>query len=188
MKLSKRLNFVIPVDRGDGSIDYVHAAPIGEETFDKYFMTIGQAFSQLYSGGLGLFAGPRLAAKLIKRVAIASESWEGEDGVEKGLFGAMRQRAMFVRPGSENVLLEEAEAKGMISSEDVSEVENALAFFIVASSMHKRSELPVILGVVSRIWDARTSSLNATEFSASLRTSTADESSGAKAKPPPIPV
>lgn len=188
MKLNKRLNFVVPVERVDGTVDYVHASPIGEETFDKYFMVIGQAFAQMYSGGLGLFAGPRVAAKLIKKIAQATESWEGEDGVDRGLFGEMRRRANFIKAGGESVPLEEAAASGLISAEDVSEVENALAFFTVASSMHKKSELPTILAVVSRIWDAQTTSSNSTEYSASLRTSTAVENTGEKAKAPPIPV
>lgn len=189
MNLDRRLNFVIPVDRGDGTIDFVHASPIGEATFDKYFMVIGQAFAQLYNGGLGLFAGPRVAAKLIKRIAISTECWDGEDGVERGLFVEMRRRANFVRAGGvDPIPLEEAIASKAISAEDASEVENALAFFTVASSMHKRSELPTILAVVARIWDARTTSSNSTEFSASLKTSTAPANTGAKAKRSHIPV
>ena len=182
MKLNKRLNLVVPVDREDGSgTDYVHATPIGEDTFDKYFMVIGQAFNQMYSGGLGLFAGPRVAAKLIKKIAVAAETWEGPDGVERGLFVEMRRNAHFVSPGKDPISFDEAVSTGALSAEDASEVENALAFFTVASSMHKRNELPTILGVVSRIWAAQTSSSNLTEFSASLRTSTAPASTGEKA-------
>lgn len=188
MKLSKRLNFVVPVEREGGGTDYVHASPIGEETFDKYFMVIGQAFAQMYSAGLGLFAGPRVAAKLIKKIAVASDSWEGPDGVERGLFVEMRRRSHFVSVGRDPIPLEEAISTGLLSAEDASEVENALAFFTVASSMHKRTELPTILEVVSRIWNARTSSSNLSEFSASLRTSTEPENTGAKAKPSPIAV
>jgi hypothetical protein len=168
MKIDKRLNFVIPIERSDGSTAYVHAEPIREEVFDAHFMIIGQAFAEMYSSGLGLFAGPRVAAKLLKKIAIAAEKWDGEDGVERNLFGEMRRLSHFIAPGVNGgwspVPLDEAAAKGLISAEDVSEVENALAFFTVASSMHKRSELPVILAVVSRIWGAQTSSLNSTRL------------------------
>lgn len=191
MKLNKRLKLVVPVERDDGTMAYVHAEPIGEASFDQYYMIIGQAFAQLYSSGLGLFAGPRITAKLIKSLAEKQGIWEGADGVELGLFGNIRRLASFVIPkasgGWEPVPLEEAITRELISREDVSEVENALAFFTVASSMHKRTELPAVLMVVSRIWDAQTSSLNSTEFSASLATSTAIESSGAKATPSLIP-
>lgn len=191
MKIDKRLNFVIPIERSDGSTAYVHAEPIREEVFDQHFMIIGHAFAEMYSGGLGLFAGPRVAAKLVKKLAIAAEKWEGEDGVERSLFGEMRRLSNFIAPDASGawkpIPLEEAAAKGMISAEDVSEVENALAFFTVASSMHKRSELPVIMAVVSRIWDAQTSLLNSTAYSASLATSTATASTGEKAKPSSIP-
>lgn len=188
MKLDKRLNFVIPVERPDGTKDFVHASPIGEETFDKYFLIIGQAFSQMYAGGLGLFAGPRVAAKLVKKIAVDAGTWDGPEGIENGLFRDMRQRANFVSAGRPPIPFDDAVASGDLSAEDASEVENALAFFMVASSMHKRSELPTILTVVSRIWDAQTSSLNATEFSASLGTLTRAENTGAKAKASPIPV
>lgn len=188
MNLDKRLNFVVPVSREDGTLDYVHATPIGEDVFDRHFMVIGQAFNQMYSGGLGLFAGPRVAAKLIKKIAIETSSWDGPDGVQKNLFGEIKRRANFVRAGQPNIPFEEAVETGLISTEDASEVENTLAFFTVASSMHKRMELKTILEVVRRIWDAQTSSFNATEFSASLKTSTEIENTGAKAKQLPIAV
>lgn len=191
MKIDKRLKIVVPVERDDGSTAYVHAEPLFEETFDKFYLIIGQAFAQLHAGGLGLFAGPRVAAKLIKTIAEKQGVWEGEDGVERGLFGEMRRLAAFVVPNTsgawEPVPFEEAVARDLLSAPDVSEVENALAFFIVASAMHKRKELPIVLAVVSRIWDAQTSLLNSTEYAASLATSTATENIGEKAVPSSIP-
>lgn len=191
MKLDKKLNFIVPIEEADGTKRYVHSAPVGEAVFDKFFMTIGQAFNEIYGGGLGMLAGPRVAAKLIRRIAERTETLDGPDGVEAGFFGNIRRLSSYVAPrgdGSwEPIPLDEALAKGLLSAEDASEVENALAFFTVASCMHRRSELPTILEVVSRIWDAQTSSSNSTEFSASLRTSTAPENTGAKPKPSPIP-
>lgn len=192
MKINKKLNFVIPIfDEAGKIVGHVHAEPIGEAVFDKYFEVIGQAFASIYGGGLGLLAGPRLAAKLIRKAAEAAGTWEGEDGVERVLFGEIRRLSSYVAPGAggkwQPIPLVEAIENGTLSKEDASEVENALAFFTVASSMHKKAELPGILSVVSRFWDASTSSLNSTAFAASLGTSTEPASSGAKANPSSIP-
>ena len=188
MNIDRKLNLVVPIYGApktvkdpatgeekvvDNVVAYVHAAPISPEVFDKYFMTIGKTFAAIYGGGLGLFAGPRLAGKLLKKIAVEAGEWEGEGGVERGLIAEIRRLANVIVPGPkgwETVPFDGAAARGQISAEDAAEVENSLAFFTVACSMHRRNEVEGVLAIVSEIWGAQTSSLNCTAFAASLTT------------------
>lgn len=198
MKLDRRLNLVVPVD-SDGATIYVHAAPIAEQVFDRYFMAIAKTFNTIYGEGLGVIAGPRVAAKILRKVAIDLGEWDDQKdtagnvtaiGIENGLMAEIRRLANIIAPGPKGWAaspLQDAITHGTISAEDASEVENALVFFTVASSMHKRAELPAILNGVSKIWDAQTASLNCTGFASSLETSTVTANTGEKAIPSSIP-
>ena len=86
----------------------------------------------------------------------------------------------------ETVTLQEAIDRRLMSDADVSEVENAITFFIVYSAIQRRKDLAETLDGLAELWGARTSSLNSTEYAASLRTSTPAASTGA-AKPSSIP-
>lgn len=205
MKIDKKLNLVVPiygdpivekdpVTDKDVEIDnveaYVHASPISDAALDKYFRVIGRTFNEIYSGGFGLMAGPRFAAKILRENAIEMKVWDGPDGVQAGLVAEIRRLANVLVPterGWETIPLSEAIEKQYISKKDADEVENAVTFFTVASSAHKRSELEAIMGVVCDIWGARMSSSNSTEFAASLRTSTAPAITGARAAPLSVP-
>jgi hypothetical protein len=188
--IDKHLNFVIPV-QGDGVTTYVHSMPIGEDVFDRYFLVISKTFAAIYNEGLGVTAGPRVAAKLLKRVATEMGVWDGADGVQTGLMTEIRRLTNVVAPGPNGWTtfpFQDALGENYLSKGDVSEVENALVFFTVASAMHRRAELESILNGAGSLWGARVEPLNCTEFAASLTTSTATGSSGATAQPSSIPV
>jgi len=181
MKIDPKLNLVIPVDRPDGTL-YVHSMPISREVFERYFLVIGKAFAAIYGEGLGMVAGPPLAGLLLKQKAKDLGVWEGEGGVERGLFAEMRRLSNVIANGPNGwavIPFQEALDNGTFSEDEVSEVESAIAFFTVASSMHKRSELPAVMSAISGLWGARAESSSCTEFAALLRTSTATGSSGA---------
>lgn len=193
MKLDRKLNLVIPIygeptTIGSTSVEnivaYVHATPILPPVFDKYFMVIGKTFNAIYAGGLGLVAGPRLAAKIIRSTAQDMGVWDGPEGVQNGLVADIRRNATVLLPGPngwEQRPFEGAATRGELTEEDAAEVENSLSFFTVASSMHKRSEIESIMKVVSEIWGAQISFSNCTEFVNSLPTRTTHASTGAKA-------
>ncbi len=125
-----------------------------------------------------------MAAKIIRSTAIDSGTWDGPDGVENGLVVEIRRLANVLLPGPngwEARPFEGAVGRGDLSAEDAAEVENSLAFFTVASSMHRRTEIESIMKVVSGIWGAQTSYSNSTEFAASLPTPTPGANTGAKA-------
>jgi hypothetical protein len=175
MNLNPKLNLVIPVERDNG-MAYVHAAPLSREVFDQYFFIISQTFAAIYGGGLTSVAGPRVAALMMHRIA---KKLEVEDEVEP-LFAEMRRLSNVIVPGQPIVPLQEALNRKFFDADDVSEVENAIAFFIVASAIHKRSEVKAVLTGAARMWGAQITSLNSTEYAASLPTSTEDENTGAK--------
>lgn len=138
----------------------------------------------------------------------------GMVGVEKGLVEEMRRLTMVavsVRDGDQpcgcqeadrasckrcggsgrvprfrwdQVPLQVAVDQGVLSRDDLTEVENAIAFFIVASATLPRAQRPAMLKAASDLWGAQVSSSSFTEWFSSLRTSTATASSGAKSPAP----
>lgn len=182
MEIDKKLNFVIPIEYASGTV-YAHSMPIQSETFDKYYMPLAATFTEIYRSGLGITAGPRVAALVLRDVSIARGVWDGPDGVEAGLVAEIRRLTNVALPGPngwEQIPWVEAVAKGRVSVDDAKEVENAVTFFIVASAMHKRGEIQPVLDGAAKLWNARTSPQNITEFVASLATPTTDDNSGGK--------
>lgn len=178
MKIDKNLRLVLPIDTDEGTI-YVHAASISRAVFEQYFVVISKAFSAIYNEGLGVTGGPRIAALMIRKVA---EEMGSKDEVERGLINEMKRLANVAVPGPNGwttLPLEEAIRKEQIGADEVSEVENALAFFSLASVMHRRAEREAILRGAMSLWGGQITSSELTEFCRSLPTSTPDESSGA---------
>lgn len=192
MNLDRKLNLVVPVDRADGVKVWVHATPISRAVFETYFLTISKTFAAIYNQGLGAMAGPRIAGLMLKKVATEDGVWEGAGGVEGGLLAEIRRLATLVCPadsagGWQQIPFQEAVDRKLLDEGDVSEVENILVFFIVASAMHRRADLPDVLGIASSLWSAQTTSSNSTEFTGSLQTSTETASIGEKAIQSSIP-
>jgi len=77
----------------------------------------------------------------------------------------------------------EVKMKNLLDDDVIREVENALVYFIVASAIHLRSELPSIMVGLNAIWDAETSSLSAMDYANSLTTSSPDENIGKNPQP-----
>ncbi len=174
MKIDRKLNLVVPVDRHSGKL-YVHSTPISSETFETYALVLAKTFSSIYSEGLGSIAGPRVAAIQLKRIALSIDEWEGPEGVENGLLQEIIRLSNVVVPdekGWQTLPLHDALSKDLIEGDDFSEVMNALVFFTLVSSMHRRNQIATILKGIGPLWDTQTTSLSSTEFAASLTTST----------------
>lgn len=175
MKINRKLNLVVPIYQGDDVL-YVHSSPIAPVIFEQYFDVIAKTYAEIYSGGYGIASGPRIAYMLLKRVS--GDRWED---VQKGLVAEIVRLTNVIIKGDrgwETVPYQEALDKKRIELEDISEVNNALVFFTVASSMHKRIILAGILDAALGLWGAQTTSSNCTEYASSLPTSTPGESSG----------
>lgn len=189
MKINRKLHFVIPIETGDGTV-HVHAAPIGEEVFDRYFVEVGRTFSAIYEMGLGRAAGPRIALKMLKKISEGLGTWDGAAGVEAGLVAEIHRLcnvAVLGPNGWSTIPFDEAAKRGVIEPENVREVENALVFFTVISCMHTRTALPGILSQAAELYGAQISSLNSTEFANSLPMPTTDVTIGVTVKASSIP-
>lgn len=189
MKIDRKLNIVIPVERGDG-VAYVHATPISREVFERYFLVISKAFAAIYNEGLGIMAGPAVAGLILKKVADDMGVWDGPGGVQMGLVAEIRRLSNVICPGPNGwamVPMQEAVDRNYFDADDVAEVENALAYFTVASSMHKKASLKAFLDGASELWGGQITSSSCTDFLNSLPTSTETASTGVKATASSLP-
>lgn len=181
MRLDRKLNLVIPVTRHDDSKIFVHSTPISSDVFDAYFLPIAKTFSAIYSEGLGVVAGPRIADKMLKKVSTDLGIWED---VQRGFVGEMHRLTNVLVPatkGWEMFPLDDAISRKIIDSDDASEIEGALCFFSIASAMHRKKDLHGILDGAMRLWGAQLNSLGCMEYTNSLGKLTEAESSGATA-------
>jgi hypothetical protein len=185
MKIDKSLNLVCPVESDDG-VYYVHSTPIGREVFERYFLVISKTFNALFSEGLQQIAGPRVAALLLKQIAMEIGAWDGETGVANGLMAEIRRLSNVAVPspaGWVTVPLYDALSKGYLDQRDVDEAEGAIVFFTCISLMCKRKEADFFVRGMCELWSTLTTSLSTTAYAASLPTSTATET-----LPPEAPI
>lgn len=185
MKIDRKLNLVIPIEREDGTV-YVHSMPLGAEVFDKYYLVIAKAFAAIYKEGLSFIAGPRVAARTIETVAKDLGVWDGPEGVEIGLLGEIRRLSNMLvldKDGWRSMPLDTAVKQGLLDAEEQAEVLNFTCFFIVSSAMHKLSERTANLQMFARVWSVQITSSTITDFKATLLISTVAETTGAKAIP-----
>lgn len=184
--IDRKLNLVVPVDSIHGAL-YVHSTPISRPVFEKYYSVIAKTFSTLYGGGYGVYAGPRVAALILRETAQSMGVWEGTAGVESGLVGEIKRLSLVLVPAASGwtyLPWDDAIREGKLSEEDAAEVFNALTFFTVASSMHTRRDLPGILSGASKLWGGLTTPLLYTEYAASLPKPTEAANTGAKVLTP----
>jgi hypothetical protein len=175
--INKQLNLVLPLPRGNTFI-YVYSTPISREVFDANFMIISKVFTELYTQGLGLSAAPRIAAKMLKKIAIEEGTWDGPEGIQNTLMQEIYRLTNVFLPGDkgwENMPLHTAMVQKQIDDDEVEEVENTLVYFIVAYAMHRRQDREQIISASLKLWGGQLSSLNFTEYRSSLMTSTVDE-------------
>jgi len=180
LKIDKRLNLVISVEDDDRTV-FVHSAPISREVFEANIFIISKTLSVLYEEGLTVFAGPRVAATMMKNIAIERGIWEGPNGVENVLMNEIRRLTNVVLPGERGWMTmpyEDAVKSGGIDAETAAEIEGNIVFFTCVSFMHKKKEIPALLQGMNEIWGSQNTSLNSTEWANSLPTSTPDASSG----------
>jgi hypothetical protein len=184
MKINRRLNLVVPVHY-DSEVLHVHHVPISRQVFERYFLVISKTFAKIYTEGLGLAAGPRVAMLLLRATAEEMGVLDGPTGVEMGLIAEIKRLTHVIAAnletgGWQQIPYPIAIARQMIDEDDAAELENALAFFTVASSGHRREDRDGILTGASKLWGGETSLLDCTEFLNSLPTSTPIENSTPK--------
>ncbi|HHL4378400.1 TPA: hypothetical protein ACQ8TC_001428 [Escherichia coli] len=181
MKIARNLNLIIPVrtEKGNG---WIHATPISKEVFKEHFFILSKTFSAIFSEGLGVVAGPRIAFLMLERISRDSNTWEGDKGVRNTLVNEVIRLANLVYPvegkGYDTIPLDMALEREII---DLDEVAGELIFFTCVSSINSPEQAKGTMDVVNGIWSTQCSPLNLTEWIASLPTLKSAASSGATA-------
>ena len=181
MKISRNLNLIIPVrtEKGNG---WVHATPISKEVFKEHFFILSKTFSAIFSEGLGVVAGPRIACLMLERISSDMNIWDGEKGVRNTLVNEIIRLANLVYPaegkGYDTIPLDMALERGIVEFDDVA---GELVFFTCVSSINSPEQAKGTMDVVNGIWSTQCSSLNLTEWIASLPTLKSAASSGVTA-------
>lgn len=184
MRIDKKLNLVIPVYGDDEKTPrvYVHSTPVGTDIWEKYWEPVSLAFTRVMTGGHGSVGGPRIADKMLRKVAMELGVWDTPDGVERGLIAEIHRLTLVLAPadkGWETIPFDEAKKRAVLSPEDAAEIEGALCFFCLIYLMHRKSIRQQMLEVAMQLWGAQIESLGSTEFTNSLPTSTEGASTGA---------
>jgi len=177
MKIDRKLHIVIPIEVEDGIV-YVHAKAIGADIFDRFYKPIAKAHSAMYFDKLGPFSAPKVADKYLRDVSQELGIWEE---VQRGLIAEIHRLTNVIRmtdKGWESVPYEEVRKKKLLEPEDLAQIEAALVFFTLGSAMYPARERRAIIDSAISLWNARTESLNSTDFMNSLATSTETENSG----------
>lgn len=190
MRLNKTLNIVIPVDVDEGVTVHVHAMPIGEDVFDRYFIVLSRTYAEIMNENLGALAGARVASLMLRDIAGKRRELDGPGGVEQGLIGEIRRLANVIAPGPGGwsaMPFDQAVMTNVMDARDVKQVENALVFFTLGSHMPWRAQVPDVVGGMASFWSAEITSSTCTEYARSLKTSTPADATGGTAPPSSIP-
>lgn len=178
MKIARNMNFVLPVetDMGQG---YVHATPISKEVYRQHFYILSKTFSAIFSEGLGVVAGPRVAYLMLEKICQDQGIWDGASGVKNTLVNEIIRLSNLVYPvegkGWDTVPLEVAIDREVI---DPDEALGELVFFTCVSSINKPNQAKEVMEQVAGMWGSAISSLMLTEWIASLPTSKQPENTG----------
>lgn len=179
--INKKLNLVLPVETEAGKI-WVHSVPLSREVFESNYLLLTKTLANMYANGIGPAFGPRIARLALKDVA---KEMNEEEDISVPLLNEIHRLTNFLMPstngsGWQTVPMSEVIQKKLIDEQIISEVENAIIYFIVASAVHLKSELQMALQGLKTNWKAQTISSTVTEFGSSLTTSTPPENIGEK--------
>lgn len=168
MKIARNMNLIAEVETENGQC-WVHSTPISKEVYRQHFFILSKVFAAIFSEGLGVVAGPRIAYLLLERIASDMEIWEGETGVRNTLVNEIIRLSNLVYPvegkGWDNQPLEVALDKGIVDPDDVI---GELVFFTCVSAINKPAQAMGVMASVAGLWNSQITSLNVTDWTASL--------------------
>ena len=191
IKISEKLNLVIPLYHGNQVYSYVYSTPISREIFELNHLLIAKTFTKIMAEGLGTISGPRVAAMLMRDVAKQMDAQQQLAGVDRddyvpagtALANEIKRLTNVLVPTDktyEILPFEEALKKKLLDADDLSSVENALAFFTVSWAMLPRQTFESMIPGAIRLWGAELSSLSVMAYIDSLQTLTETDNSGEK--------
>jgi hypothetical protein len=183
IKLDKKLNMVLPINTDKHGKIYVHSMPLSREVFEIHWLVLSMTYTQLFEKRLGPLMGPRVCALLLKDVAASQSTrendlWATIQGTLVQEIHRLTNILMFKDNKWETVPYQEVLRQKLLGEEVISEVENTLIYFIVASALSLREEKATMLSVLEEMYQAQITSFNVTEFGNSLRTSITPENIG----------
>jgi hypothetical protein len=186
ISINRRLNLVLPVETDSGKI-WVHSVPISREIFESNYMLLTKTLSTLYVNGIGPSFAPRVARLTLRDTA---KEMDEENDISANLIQEIYRITNFLMPNKENIWqtipFYEVKNKKLVDEQTLSEVENAIIYFIVASALHLRSELQMAYQGLKSSWNAQITSLNVTEYGNSLATLTHRDNTGEKTQEPVV--
>lgn len=179
MKIARNMNFVLPVETEMGA-GYVHSVPISREVYRQHFYILGKTFAAIFSEGLGVVAGPRVAYLMLEKICKDLGVWDNAEGVKNTLVTEIIRLSNLVYPvegkGWDTVPLDVAIGRDVI---DPDEATGELVFFTCISSINKPPQAKAVMEQVAGVWGSAITSLSLTDWIASLQISTPVASSGA---------
>ena len=173
-RIDHRLNLVIPVETDNGDV-YVFATPLSRTMFERYYLVMARAFALSFQVGGGIVSGPKIAALSLQQAAMDMNVWDGEAGVKNGLVAEVQRLTNVVCKVDgawEPVPLMDAVASGVLTEDDLAEVEGAVTFFILSCALQQRAMLAKTIDGLTSLWGALSTPLNCMDWIASFLTST----------------
>jgi hypothetical protein len=177
--INKKLNLVLPIEDDNKKI-WFYSTPISREVFEANYLLLVKTLSNLYFNGIGPGMAPRIAGYTLRD--IAKEMNSTVDISQSFVNEIYRLTFVFMIDPVTNKWKTfpylEVKNKKMVDEDVLMEVENALIYFTVASAIHLKSELPIIMTGLNQIWGAETTSLDPMAYCNSLTTLTQEENIG----------
>jgi hypothetical protein len=172
LKIDRKLNLALPITLDNGSTAYVHSMPVSMQVYEAHYGIFARAWTEMHQ--LGFFAGPQVAALIVRKAAETVEGWVEAEG-DHPLIAEVRRLTSLVYPspqGWATLPLEDAVKQKLIDEDTLQEVMSAICFFTVASRMTQTKVRGEFLTRTVALWDGQLPSLNCTAFASSLPTST----------------
>jgi len=194
MRLDKKLNLIIPLEREDGTQVHIYHTPISRDIYNTYFRILNMVGTQVYANDLSFFGGPEAAFLMLKEISEntarpdgSGNWWEGENGVEKGLIEELwrKTQVLNLSPSGWDLLPFDVaiarDDKGnwrsdILSEDEAAEVCGGIVFFTFSTFMRQNPVISRGLIAAAALFDWQLSSLALTEYRTSLTTLTKDES------------
>jgi hypothetical protein len=182
MHIDEKLNIVVPV-RSDESGVRIHAyhTPISREVYEANFRTLAATKSALQAKGNAyiLTMGPQTACLMLqdegRKDSMQRLELDAKGNPLDGGVVALREEIkrltgiMAPQPDGWKVIpVDIALSRGVIDSEEWSEVESALVFFTAWSATVKRAERNKTIQASASLLEGSSTSLSASDFLASL--------------------
>lgn len=193
MRLDKKLNLIVPIERDDGTKVHIFHTPISREIYNTYFRVLNMTGTQIYADDLSFFGGPESAFLMLKEISLntarpngSGNWWEGEQGVQKGLVEELwrKTQVLVLGPNGWELLPYDVvvarDEKGawrsdVLSEDEAAEVEGSIIFFTCSSFMKNNPVVSRGLIAAAALFEWQLSSLGLTEYRSSLTTSTGEE-------------